>query len=379
MTTPLSINGISELDFANGVTSITVTNDVATLTFGSSGGTVTHTGALTAGQLVLGNGTDDITVGDLSGDVTTSGSAATTVAKIQTVPVTITSLTTNDVLKYDGTAWVNSTISSIPNANASQIQSVNVNGSASTPAPLDTFVYVSANSDWESVSGLKLVGSLYSSGTTAIGTAYGFVFTVSGSSAPTIQGSATTQTGVIATATTPPMTNFKTNVAASNSAGWNNGGTTTNLPFLGNVRRIKYAIRLSQTTAMRIWFGLSGGAASGVATFQSDTPNTTLAAFRYSTAAGDTKYQCVTATSSGANSTNAESTATHVDSTTLHIFEIQYDGTNVIFLIDNVKVGQQSTNMPTAVQLAPFVFIDNVGAGAQKAFDFAYSIIECRQ
>jgi hypothetical protein len=46
---------------------------------GSSGtGTVTHTGALTSGQLVLGNGTDDVAVGNLTGDVTTSGSGATT-------------------------------------------------------------------------------------------------------------------------------------------------------------------------------------------------------------------------------------------------------------------------------------------------------------
>ncbi len=48
---------------------------------GSAGaGTVTHTGALTSGQLLLGNGSADITVGNLTGDVTTSGAAATTIA-----------------------------------------------------------------------------------------------------------------------------------------------------------------------------------------------------------------------------------------------------------------------------------------------------------
>jgi hypothetical protein len=42
-------------------------------------GTVTHTaGALTSGQLIVGNGTGDIKVGDLSGDVSTSGSGVTT-------------------------------------------------------------------------------------------------------------------------------------------------------------------------------------------------------------------------------------------------------------------------------------------------------------
>ncbi len=51
---------------------------------GSAGaGTVTHTGALTSGQLVLGNGTADIAVGDLSGDVSTSGSAVTTIGALK--------------------------------------------------------------------------------------------------------------------------------------------------------------------------------------------------------------------------------------------------------------------------------------------------------
>jgi hypothetical protein len=44
-------------------------------------GTVTNTmGVLTAGQLVIGEGSGDVFVGDLSGDVTTSGSTATSIA-----------------------------------------------------------------------------------------------------------------------------------------------------------------------------------------------------------------------------------------------------------------------------------------------------------
>ncbi len=41
-------------------------------------GTVTNTGTLTANQLIVGNGTVDIKVSDLTGDVTTSGGVATT-------------------------------------------------------------------------------------------------------------------------------------------------------------------------------------------------------------------------------------------------------------------------------------------------------------
>lgn len=47
---------------------------------GGGTGTVTHTGSLTANRIIKGNGTADITVGDLTGDVTTSGAMATTIA-----------------------------------------------------------------------------------------------------------------------------------------------------------------------------------------------------------------------------------------------------------------------------------------------------------
>lgn len=51
---------------------------------GGGSGTVTHTaGALTAGQLIVGNGAADIKVGDLSGDVSTSGSGVTTIGALK--------------------------------------------------------------------------------------------------------------------------------------------------------------------------------------------------------------------------------------------------------------------------------------------------------
>jgi hypothetical protein len=64
---------------------------------GGGSGTVTHTaGALTSGQLILGNGGADIKVGDLTGDVTTSGSTATTLANIPNdVPMAGDILATN--------------------------------------------------------------------------------------------------------------------------------------------------------------------------------------------------------------------------------------------------------------------------------------------
>ena len=50
-------------------------------------GTVTHTaGALTLNQLIFGNGGADIAVGDLTGDITTSGGKATTLATVNSGP-----------------------------------------------------------------------------------------------------------------------------------------------------------------------------------------------------------------------------------------------------------------------------------------------------
>jgi hypothetical protein len=63
---------------------------VATSSGGS--GTVTHTGTLTSGQLIKGNGGVDVTVTDLTGDVTTSGGVATTLktaAKTRAITFTI--------------------------------------------------------------------------------------------------------------------------------------------------------------------------------------------------------------------------------------------------------------------------------------------------
>lgn len=143
-TTKININGISELDFTNGIASVSNTNDVTTITlaalgvtsvaftapteFNVSGSPITSSGTialtwkteianvvfagpssgaasvptfralvaadipalpyvtgtgLTAGQLIIGAGSSAIAVGNLSGDVTTSGSAAASVIKLR--------------------------------------------------------------------------------------------------------------------------------------------------------------------------------------------------------------------------------------------------------------------------------------------------------
>lgn len=112
-----------------------------TLSASGTGGTVTHTGALTAGQIVLGNGAADITVGNLSGDVTTSGSAATTIAalavttaKINTAAVTLAKIANaaaNSKLLGSGAAGVAAPYSEITLGTNLSMSGTTLNGAAS--------------------------------------------------------------------------------------------------------------------------------------------------------------------------------------------------------------------------------------------------------
>jgi hypothetical protein len=84
-TTPSTLNFIAgtntniSASSAGSTTNLTITSTAS----GSSTGTVTNTaGNLTNGQLIVGNGTTDVKVGNLSGDVSTSGSTVTTLANV---------------------------------------------------------------------------------------------------------------------------------------------------------------------------------------------------------------------------------------------------------------------------------------------------------
>src|SRR5208337_1243331 len=63
--------------------------------------------SLASGQLVTGGGSSAVAAGNLSGDVTTSGSTATTLSKIQGNTVSLTSLNAGDLFYWSGTQWTN--------------------------------------------------------------------------------------------------------------------------------------------------------------------------------------------------------------------------------------------------------------------------------
>ena len=88
-----SVDGISGAVTLVAGSNVTITDNSPSaghITIASTGGggsgTVTNTGTLTAGQLIIGNGGVDVKVGDLSGDATTSGSTAVTLANTAVTP-----------------------------------------------------------------------------------------------------------------------------------------------------------------------------------------------------------------------------------------------------------------------------------------------------
>ena len=177
-----------------------------------------------------------------------------------------------------------------------------------------------------------------------------------------------TVTGTVGTLTDPPFLTVKPNSSLAGSNAALTSAINSSVTSFGPVGSFKWKARLSTTSNVRVWFGLAGNTGS-TTTFVTNTPAVSFVGFRYSSG-GDSKYQCVT-NNAGSQTTNPESGASHVD-TSFHIFEIKYDGTNAIFLIDDTQVGSQSANIPTNVLEASW-WIDNNSVAGQPAFDLAWA------
>ncbi|WP_413612267.1 beta strand repeat-containing protein [Bdellovibrio sp. HCB-110] len=66
-----------------------------------------QTSTLADGKIWVGDASNVATAVTLNGDITTTNAGVTTLGKIQTKPVVITSLASGEILKYNGTNWVN--------------------------------------------------------------------------------------------------------------------------------------------------------------------------------------------------------------------------------------------------------------------------------
>jgi hypothetical protein len=301
----------------------------------------------------------------LTGDVTTvAGAVSCTVVKINGTAVKAGMTPSDgDVLSWvaANSDWENSTLTSLGNANASQLRGNNI----ATTAPFDGQLYrwSAANSAWEPSTGSIPAYSLQADGSAAI--------PVSGAQGPMLWSySATTSTGVVATGTEISGITLATgtaNPSASLVQGRASSTTAGNIS-LGIHRSIKWRIALTQTTNCRMWLGLGSIFAASPA-YVTDTPAAAIVGFRYS-AGVDTKWSCVTQTGATHQTVNQETTASHVDTNT-HDFEIRWDGVNAIFLIDGTQVGSQNGNIPATTTLfLAFATLDNKTSAAIQSFTF---------
>jgi hypothetical protein len=126
-------------------TTVTITPD-GTITAHSSVTGATITGSPVSGELTKFSGSSTITNGDLSGDVTTSGSLATTVAKIQGTSITGTSGSGNVVLS-SGATLANATLTTPDLGTPSNIVLTNATGTATGLTSGSTLSYPTFTGD----------------------------------------------------------------------------------------------------------------------------------------------------------------------------------------------------------------------------------------
>jgi hypothetical protein len=140
---------------------------------------------------------------------------------------------------------------------------------------------------------------------------------------------------------------------------------------LGILGLFEKRLILPSIANIRVWIGLELGMSSGANFWKSDAPPLPTVAFRYSTAAADTKWQCVV--TDGSTQLTVDSGIT-VD-TAGHIFGIEFSTPNVLFFIDGTQVASVaiSTTTLTAASLFCGCFsVDNVGLGNNKVVGIDY-------
>lgn len=281
--------------------------------------------------------------------------------------VLITTPADGDVFSYESASskWKNKAASALSGINATSIRSKNVTNV--TPLKGQELRYDGTN--WSPLFPEPTKHQWMAAGS-ATGSTDAFLAillkTSSITNGPTFVGPSATE---------PGSYEFSTTAAANTSSNLGEAGvgsTAANIT-LGVLRVWRCRVRLLQTTNLRAWFGIFS--ALGI-NMRTDTPAAAYAAFRFSTAAGDAKWQCVTATDATHQTVTPESTSSHVD-TGYHTFEITFDGSNVNFFIDGTLVGSQITNAPTTSTLLACVFnLDNANTASDQKMHlmfFGYS------
>jgi hypothetical protein len=180
-----------------------------------------------------------------------------------------------------------------------------------------------------------------------------------------------TITTVAPTATLPVAIRVPTASAANNGAALSPNTTSLGTSSLASIKSLKFNIRLVAITNVAMWIGLTDPLLSSsiVTAFKNNnTPNQNFVGFRFSTKASDPAWMCITQTDSTHQTANTSGSG--ADTTSMHEFEIQYDGTNAVFYVDGVQVGSQSGTIPaSSVIMSPFLQIDNVNTANIASYD----------
>ena len=276
-----------------------------------------------AGQLAKISGFQVVGT-ELTGDVTTNGSPATSVVAIRGKSVSTKTPIDGDILRW---------------------------------SVVDSDYEIVMNPDW-------LVGSNGTSGAPL--------------STWPFQSTAWVNAGTISqdigTATELPGTKYTSSSTATSIAGFIGNESTNPTCYLGIVRRCRFRIKLAVITNVRLWFGMTTGTSSVGAGYEADIPNFAIVGFRFSTHAGDTKIQAVCQGTGGVGGNQTLlSTGVSAD-TSVHEFDFVYNGTNVQFYVDGVSVGSIATNIPpTNAGMAPFLTVDNVATANAQGCTFFYA------
>ena len=137
------------------------------------------------------------------------------------------------------------------------------------------------------------------------------------------------------------LSNYASAATTDSNAGWYGGVSwRTGRNFYG-----AWQVKQGETTVKRVWIGLSTGNSTTV--MSSDSPSVHMAAFRYSTNASDTNWQCVTnnaGTPTVSDSTVAPSTGA------TQLLEILDQGSQIVFKIDGTIRCTINTTLPGSGQ-----------------------------
>jgi hypothetical protein len=177
------------------------------------------------------------------------------------------------------------------------------------------------------------------------------------------------------TATTPDMLGFGTGTGAGQLSGMFDtiAGSDNDMAWTPGILGIlEKQLKLSSTASIRVWIGADDGIQNHGSNFwKSDTPPYPTVAFRYSTAAGDTFWQCVVT-----DGTTQVTTPTTVSPDTgIHKFAIEFSNPNFLFYIDGVLVGTvaiSTTTLTSSSTFNGFFTVDNVGLGNNKIVYISY-------